>query len=165
MLLRIHPIWSYAAMNFEAFPSAAHRDKDGLFLENSSENLQKSLATSFADAAIPSEAGLRTTLLANDPIRHLKILTAIDDELSHARSFSISVAFITKSGIAPLLLTLQRLAAKGVHGRILTTDYLYFTEPGALRQLLALPNLEVRIFRTQGGGRVSHQRLYLSQLQ
>lgn len=150
MLLRIHPIWSYAAMNFEAFPSAAHRDKDGLCLENSSENLQKSLATSFADAAIPSEAGLRTTLLANDPIRHLKILTAIDDELSHARSFSISVAFITKSGIAPLLLTLQRLAAKGVHGRILTTDYLYFTEPGALRQLLALPNLEVRIFRTQG---------------
>ena len=150
MLLRIHPIWSYAAMNFEAFPLAADRDKDGLFLENSSENLQKSLATSFADAAIPSEAGLRTTLLANDPIRHLKILTAIDDELSHARSFSISVAFITKSGIAPLLLTLQRLAAKGVHGRILTTDYLYFTEPGALRQLLALPNLEVRIFRTQG---------------
>lgn len=150
MLLRIHPIWSYAAMNFETFPSAAHRDKDGLFLENSSENFQKSLATSFADAAIPSEAGLRTTLLANDPIRHLKILTAIDDELSHASSFSISVAFITKSGIAPLLLTLQRLAAKGVHGRILTTDYLYFTEPGALRQLLALPNLEVRIFRTQG---------------
>lgn len=150
MLLRIHPIWSYAAMNFEAFPSIAHRDKDGLCLENSSDNLQKSLATSFADAAIPSEAGLRTTLLANDPIRHLKILTAIDDELSHARSFSISVAFITKSGIAPLLLTLQRLAAKGVHGRILTTDYLYFTEPGALRQLLALPNLEVRFFRTQG---------------
>ena len=150
MLLRIHPIWSYAAMNFETFPSAAHRDKDGLFLENSSENFQKSLATSFADAAIPSEAGLRTTLLANDPIRHLKILTAIDDELSHASSFSISVAFITKSGIAPLLLTLQRLAAEGVHGRILTTDYLYFTEPGALRQLLALPNLEVRIFRTQG---------------
>ena len=137
-------------MNFETFPSAAHRDKDGLFLENSSENFQKSLATSFADAAIPSEAGLRTTLLANDPIRHLKILTAIDDELSHASSFSISVAFITKSGIAPLLLTLQRLAAEGVHGRILTTDYLYFTEPGALRQLLALPNLEVRIFRTQG---------------
>lgn len=93
-------------MNFEAFPSIAHRDKDGLCLENSSDNLQKSLATSFADAAIPSEAGLRTTLLANDPIRHLKILTAIDDELSHARSFSISVAFITKSGIAPLLLTL-----------------------------------------------------------
>ena len=88
-------------MNFEAFPSAADRDKVGLCLENSSENLQKSLATSFADAAIPSEAGLRTTLLANDPIRHLKILTAIDDELSHARSFSISVAFITKSGIAP----------------------------------------------------------------
>ena len=37
-----------------------------------------------------------------------------------------------------------------MHGLILTTDYLYFTEPGALRQLLALPNLEVRIFRTQG---------------
>lgn len=65
-------------MNFEAFLSAADRDKDGLCFENSSENLQKSLATSFADAAIPSEAGLRTTLLANDPIRHLKILTAIE---------------------------------------------------------------------------------------
>ena len=65
-------------MNFEAFLSAADRDKDGLCFENSSENLQKSLATSFADAAIPSEAGLRTTLLANDPIRHLKILTGID---------------------------------------------------------------------------------------
>ena len=77
-------------------------------------------------------------------------MTAIEDELELAESFAISVAFITKSGLAPLLLKLQRLAARGVRGRILTTDYFYCTEPGALRQLLRLPNLEVRIFRTSG---------------
>ena len=40
----------------------------------------------------------------------------------------ISVAFITSSGITPLLETLKYLEHKGVQERILTTDYLNFSE-------------------------------------
>ncbi len=45
---------------------------------------------------------------------------------------------------------LKDLDARGVSGRILTTDYLCFTEPAAIEPLLTLKNLEVRLFRCSG---------------
>lgn len=60
--------------------------------------------------------------------------------------FSISVAFITMSGITPLLQTLKELENKGVKGRILTTDYLNFSEPKALKKLTKLKNIELRMY-------------------
>lgn len=60
--------------------------------------------------------------------------------------FSISVAFITMSGITPLLQTLKELENKGVKGRILTTDYLNFSEPKALKKLAKLKNIELRMY-------------------
>ena len=58
-----------------------------------------------------------------------------------------------KSADAKLLQTAvlsaaKELEAKNVPGKILTTDYLMFSDPAALDTLSGLKNLEVRMFRT-----------------
>lgn len=77
-----------------------------------------------------------------------KVLTAIEKELKGCDDLFISVAFITMSGIAPLLGTLKNVEKRGAKGRILTTDYLMFSEPKALDKLSSMSNLEVRVFKT-----------------
>ena len=42
--------------------------------------------------------------------------------------------------------TLKEISERGIRGRILTTDYLAFNEPGALRELLKFSNIEVKVF-------------------
>ena len=130
--------------------------------EDLPQALRAGLSTSFIDAALESEPAARTSLLINDAERGLKVMTEIEAALESCSEFAISVAFITVSGIAPLMQLLPRLAAKGVRGRILTTDYLRFTQPAALRKLMALSNIELRIFRTdEGRGEGFHTKGYL----
>ena len=77
-----------------------------------------------------------------------KVLTAIEKELKGCDDLFISVAFITMGGIAPLLGTLKDLEKRRIKGRILTTDYLMFSDPRALDKLNSLNNLDVRVFKT-----------------
>jgi superfamily II DNA or RNA helicase/HKD family nuclease len=79
-----------------------------------------------------------------------KVLTAIEDELRQCSAFDLSVAFITRGGIEPLLAVLKELDSHGVRGRILTTDYLCFTQPSALEPLFTLKNLQIRMYRCRG---------------
>ncbi len=58
---------------------------------------------------------------------------------------SFSVAFVTNGGVAVLIETLKELERKGVHGKIIVSEYQYFTEPLALERLIGLKNLDVRI--------------------
>ena len=130
--------------------------------EDLPQALRAGLSTSFIDAALESDPAARTSLLINDAERGLKVMTEIEAALESCDEFAISVAFITVSGIAPLMQLLPRLAEKGVRGRILTTDYLRFTQPAALRKLMTLPNIELRIFRTdEGRGEGFHTKGYL----
>lgn len=130
--------------------------------EDLPQALRAALSTSFIDAALESDPAARTSLIINDAERGLKVVTEIEAALDSCEEFAVSVAFITVSGIAPLMQLLPRLARKGVRGRILTTDYLRFTEPAALRKLMALPNIELRIFRTdEGRGEGFHAKGYL----
>lgn len=93
-----------------------------------------------------------------------KVFASIEDELLHCESFSISVAFITRGGITPLLQTLKELEKKGVQGRILTTDYLCFSDPAALDTLASLSNIELRMYQTERAGNGFHtKRIYLSE--
>lgn len=117
------------------------------------KNLQNSLTTSFVDASTVSEPNLRAQLLANGlQGAGSKVITVLEQELSRCEYFDFSVAFVTLGGITPLLLILKELESKGVPGRILTTDYLQFTEPEALEKLAGLKNIEVRLFRTGEAG-------------
>lgn len=103
-------------------------------------------STSLIDAQMDSNEAYRPKLLYNDIHRGSTVLADIEQNLENCDSFWFSVAFITKSGIIIIKEILKELADRGIKGRILTTDYLNFNEPDALRDLLSFSNLEVRVF-------------------
>lgn len=102
-----------------------------MFKESLTE-LQSGLSTAFIDSANHSNLAYRPQFIYNNNKNGQKVFSAIEDELLGCDRFAISVAFITRGGITPLLQTLQELERRGVPGRILTTDYLSFTDPVAL---------------------------------
>ncbi len=91
---------------------------------------------------IPSH---QSTLIVNKPNVEKKVLSTLKSRLRDCRSYQISVAFITTSGVACIIEQLKELEAAGIQGRILTSTYLNFTQPEALRRLLQFSNLELRI--------------------
>ncbi|SPT69762.1 DUF3427 domain-containing protein [Anaerobiospirillum thomasii] len=74
----------------------------------------------------------------------------LDEGLVNKTVFYFSIAFITKSGLAPLLMVLRDLSNAGIKGKILTTDYLTFTEPQALHSIMQLKNIELKMYRANG---------------
>ena len=113
----------------------------------------------FIDAARESDPTYSPSLLSNSHGR--KVLTAIEKEMKGCDDLFISVAFITMGGIAPLLGTLKDLEKQGTHGRILTTDYLMFSEPRALDKLSSLNNLDIRVFKTGENNVGFHTKGYM----
>jgi superfamily II DNA or RNA helicase len=85
----------------------------------------------------------------------------LEKELSKCDRFIISVAFISKSGLASLKQTLLELENRGIPGKILTTDYLTFTEPDALRSLSKYRNVEIKLFRCDKNIKGFHTKGYL----
>jgi HKD family nuclease len=104
--------------------------------------------TAAVDAAFQSNLAYRPEFVSNNPQRGRKVLVSIEQELAACDQFKISVAFITKSGITPLLQILKELEQKGIPREILTTDYLTFSQPEALEKLASLSNIKLRMFRT-----------------
>jgi len=86
-----------------------------------------------------------TTLVVNKPRLEKKVLTTIKGRLRDCKGYNISVAFITTSGVACIIEQLKTLEENGFRGRILTSTYLNFTQPEALRRLLQFDHLELRI--------------------
>lgn len=115
-------------------------------MQNLAQDIKDSINTGLIDSSFDSEEELRPKLIYNDTHRGTTVLADIDKELNQCESFWFSVAFITKSGLIVIKETLKNLCNKGIKGKILTTDYLEFNEPAALRELLAFSNLEVRVF-------------------
>ena len=113
--------------------------------------LNQGFQTAFINGANDTNLAYKPEFIFNDSERKQKILTAIERELLNCDSFSISVAFITQSGIEPLLQTFQELERRGVSGKILTTDYLTFSEPEALKTLEGLNNITLRMYQTEEG--------------
>lgn len=50
------------------------------------------------------------------------------------------------NGIMPLLQTLRELEKKNIPGKILTTNYLNFSEPKALEKLNGFKNITLKMF-------------------
>lgn len=90
----------------------------------------------------------RPRLLVNDISKGQKVLTSLISELRQCDEFFFSVAFITESGVVSLLNTLIELEKKNIKGRIIASRYLEFTQPKALRRLLAFKNIDLRIVTT-----------------
>lgn len=111
-----------------------------------SKDILRATETGLINSFIDSNLALRPNLIINDYSSGTKVLSEIVTELMHCDEFMISVAFITSSGITPLLETLKYLEKKGIKGKILTTDYLNFSEPKALKRLLKFSNLSIRLY-------------------
>ena len=110
------------------------------------EEILKANETGLVNSLIDSNLALTPKLIVNDYSKGSKVLNEIISELTKCKEFFISVAFITSSGITPLLETLKYLNEKGIKGKILTTDYLNFSEPKALRKLREFSNIEIKLY-------------------
>ena len=109
------------------------------------DQLLHSLQYGFIDREIFQEGVYSPKILINDTETHRYVLNDIQEELSKAKSFAFSVAFITQSGLALIKTQLSDLADEGVQGRILISPYLDFNDPIAMKELLKLENVQVRI--------------------
>ncbi|WP_370850479.1 DUF3427 domain-containing protein [Megasphaera sp.] len=118
--------------------------------------LEQCLREGFIDYTIEADQRYVPKILTNNKEKKRKVLDTILSQLYTCDSFLFSVAFLTKSGIACLKDALiQNQAAKG---KILASQYLNFTEPGALRELLKFPNVELRMVTEE---RAFHAKGYL----
>ena len=121
----------------------------GDIIMDSLAQLEKGIHTAFLDRKYKSDEDFRPQFVYNNRKEKQKVLNTLEKELSRCDEFMISVAFITMSGLTPLLQTLKLLQEKGIKGRILTTNYLNFSEPKALTKLLEFPNIELKMYWSQ----------------
>lgn len=110
------------------------------------EKMSQGIQTAFEDRTIQSDSEYRPKFVFNDFRNGRKVLASLERELLHCDYFAISVAFITKSGLTPLLPIFKELEERNVCGKIITTDYLCFSEPAALSQLQEFTNIELRLY-------------------
>ena len=127
------------------------------------QELKNGLTTAFIDSTFNSNLAYKPQLVYNDYKNGQKVFSAVENELRKCDSFSISVAFITRSGITPLLQTLKELEERNIPGRILTTDYLAFSDPAALDTLAGLSNIQLRMYKTGNAGNGFHTKGYIFQ--
>jgi superfamily II DNA or RNA helicase/HKD family nuclease len=109
-----------------------------------------SLKTGFIDREAPSDYNYRPQLVINEPEKNKRVLSTLLSELNDLSNpandgFYFSVAFVTTSGLQSIKQALVELEEKGVKGKILASQYLNFTQPEALRQILEFKNIELRI--------------------
>ncbi len=125
------------------------------------EKLEAGLNTAFVDYANNSSLAYRPEFISNNYQNGKKVLSSLEYELLHCDAFSISVAFIKMSGIEPLLQVFKQLENRGVPGRILTTDYLTFSEPEAFDKLNSLNNIKLKMYQTEGEKDGFHTKGYI----
>ena len=104
--------------------------------------LLEALKTSSIDFNIDSDEKYQYELISNG---EEKIVTRLRKYFENCDEFIISVAFVTMGGLSLFLEEFKNLENKGIKGKILTGDYLTFTEPKALKKLLSYKNIDLRI--------------------
>ena len=123
--------------------------------------LKRGMEAAFIDQNVSSNLVYKPQFISNNYREGRKVISSIETELLSCETFNISVAFITMSGVTPLLQTLRELEQKGIPGRILTTDYLAFSEPRALQVLAEFDNIEVKMFVTEHKKEGFHTKGYI----
>lgn len=108
--------------------------------------LTESIKTSLINKELESSSAYQHRLLSNN---EEKIISVIRKEFEECDEFIISAAFITEGGIALILEQLRVLEERGIKGKILTGDYLNFTQPKALKRLLKYKNIELKILSNE----------------
>ena len=125
------------------------------------ENLRMGFETAYIDSRISSNLAFKPQFVSNNHQEGKKVISSIEDELLSCDKFQISVAFITMSGITPLLQTLKELEEKNIPGEILTTNYLSFSEPRALKKLQELKNIQLKMYDVDAVDEGFHTKGYI----
>lgn len=125
------------------------------------EQIKSGLTTAFIDQSNNSNLAYRPEFVYNDYKQGKKVLVSLEQELKRCDEFFISVAFITDSGFESLAMILKELERKGIPGKILTTDYLTFSQPKALDRLAQLSNIELKMYRTNSEVGGFHTKGYI----
>lgn len=115
-------------------------------IEYNAIDFSASLESSFIDSNKKADDRYAPKILSNNDST-CNVLSVLKKEFANCTSFDLSVAFITSSGIQVLAGILAELSSKNIPGRILTSTYLSFNEPDALRKILEYPNIEARIYQ------------------
>lgn len=129
-------------------------------MENFNE-IRSGFETAYIDGSVASSLAYRPQFVSNNYKEGKKVLSSIEDELLKCDQFQISVAFITMSGITPLLQTLKELEKKNIPGEILTTNYLNFSEPRALAKLNELTNITLKMYDVEAADEGFHTKGYI----
>ncbi|GAA0790072.1 DEAD/DEAH box helicase [Hathewaya limosa] len=87
---------------------------------------------------------INNTLITNSDKGNL--LNELKKCLEECEKFYFSVAFINFSGLQLLLDSFKQLEEKNIKGKIITSTYLNFTEPKALKRIKEFTNIELKIF-------------------
>ena len=76
---------------------------------NNIRSLKNGLGTAFIDHTTSSNLAYKPQFISNSCKEGRKVISSVEDELLSCDEFCISVAFITMSGITPLLQALNTL--------------------------------------------------------
>lgn len=128
---------------------------------NKINELRSGFETAYIDGSVASNMAYKPQFLSNNYKEGKKVISSIEDELLACDQFQISVAFITMSGITPLLQTLKELEKKQIPGEILTTNYLNFSEPKALEKLNGLSNITLKMYDVEAADVGFHTKGYI----
>ena len=123
--------------------------------------LQEGLITAYIDGTAAANLAYKPAFVSNNPEEGKKVISVIEDELMKCDQFQISVAFITMGGITPLLQTLKELEKRQIPGQILTTNYLNFSEPRALKKLQELTNITLKMYDVDRADQGFHTKGYI----
>lgn len=123
--------------------------------------LQEGLTTAYIDGTAAANLAYKPAFVSNNPEEGKKVISVIEDELMKCDQFQISVAFITMGGITPLLQTLKELEKRQIPGQILTTNYLNFSEPRALKKLQELSNVTLKMYDVDRADLGFHTKGYI----
>ena len=125
------------------------------------KELRLGFETAYIDGSVASSSIYRPQFVSNNYKEGKKVLSSVEDELLACDRFQISVAFITMSGITPLLQTLKELEKRNIPGQILTTNYLDFSEPRALEKLNGLSNITLKMYDVEAAHEGFHTKGYI----
>lgn len=125
------------------------------------EELRLGFETAYIDGNVASRVEYKLQFVSNNYKEGKKVLASIEDELLRCDKFQISVAFITQGGIEPLLQTLKELEKRNIPGEILTTNYLNFSEPKALKKINELKNITLKMYDVEEASDGFHTKGYI----
>lgn len=112
------------------------------------DDLRAGIEFGFIDDSVEASGRYQPALLTNQGGD--TILDHLTGELHTTKGFTFAVAFVTEGGLIDIKSTLNDLAQKGIRGRLITSNYLDFNQPKVFKELLKLPNVDVRIINENG---------------